>query len=76
MIMSRHPNSGKIQDIRIANELFESVAKFRYLGMALTYQCDIRGEIKSRLNSQNACYHSVQNFIIFPSHINKLRVKI
>jgi hypothetical protein len=28
MIMSRHPNSGQNQNIRIANESFENVAKF------------------------------------------------
>jgi hypothetical protein len=31
MIMSRHPNSGQNQNIRIANESFENVAKFKYL---------------------------------------------
>jgi hypothetical protein len=29
MIMS-HPNSGQNQNIRVANELFENVAKFKY----------------------------------------------
>jgi hypothetical protein len=29
MIMSRHPNSGQNQNIRIANESFENVAKFK-----------------------------------------------
>jgi hypothetical protein len=33
MIMSHHKNSGWNQNIRIANELFENVAKFKYLGM-------------------------------------------
>jgi hypothetical protein len=32
MIMSRHSNSGQNQNIRIANELLESVAKFKYMG--------------------------------------------
>jgi hypothetical protein len=32
MIMSRHPNSGQNQNIRIANESFENVAEFKYLG--------------------------------------------
>jgi hypothetical protein len=31
MIMSRHSNSGQNQNIRIANESFENVAKFKYL---------------------------------------------
>jgi hypothetical protein len=33
MIMSRHPNSGQNQNISIANESFENVSKFKYLGM-------------------------------------------
>jgi phage gp29-like protein len=63
MIMSRHPNSGQNQNIRIANEWFEKVAKFKYLGRTLTNQNDIHDEIKSRLNSGNAGYYSVQNLL-------------
>jgi hypothetical protein len=63
MIMSRYPNSAQNQNIRIANESFENVAKFKYLGTTLTNQTDIHDEIKSRLNSGNACYYSVQNFL-------------
>jgi hypothetical protein len=33
MIISHHLNSGQNQTIRIANESFESVATFKYLGM-------------------------------------------
>jgi hypothetical protein len=33
MIMSCHPNSGQNQNIRIAKESFENVAKFKYVGM-------------------------------------------
>jgi hypothetical protein len=54
MIMSRHQNSGQKQNIRIANESFEKVEKFKYLGTKLTNQTDIHDEIKSRLNSGNA----------------------
>jgi hypothetical protein len=63
MIMYRHTNSGQNQNIRIANESFENVAKFKYLGTILTNQNDIRDEIKSSLNSGNACYYSVQNLL-------------
>jgi hypothetical protein len=59
--MSHHTTSGQNQHIRRANELFENAAKFRYLGMTLTNQNDITDEIKRRVNSGNACYHSVQN---------------
>jgi hypothetical protein len=36
MIMFRHVNSGQNQNIRIANESFENVAQFKYLGTTLT----------------------------------------
>jgi hypothetical protein len=59
MIMSGHQNSGQNQNIRIADESFENVAKFKYLGTILTNQDDIHDEIRSRLNSGNACSYSV-----------------
>jgi hypothetical protein len=36
MIMSCHLSSGQKQNIRIANESFEKVEKFKYLGTTLT----------------------------------------
>ena len=37
--------------------------EFKYLGTNLTNQNCIQEEIKSRLKSGNACYHSVQNLL-------------
>jgi hypothetical protein len=74
IITSRHPNSGQNQNIRIANESCENVAKFKYLETTLTSQNDIHDEIKSRLNSRNACYFSDQN--LFSSRLISKNLKI
>jgi hypothetical protein len=71
MIMFRYLNSGQNQNIRIANESFEKVEKFKYLGTTLTNQNDIHDEIKSRLNSGNACYYSVKNYCLPVSYQKK-----
>jgi hypothetical protein len=76
MIMSRHPNSGQNQNIKIANESFEKVAEFKYLGTTLTNQNDIRDEIKDRSNSGNACYYSVQNLLSSRLISKNLKIKI
>jgi hypothetical protein len=76
MNMSRHPNSGQNQNIRTANESFEKVAKFKYLGTTLTNQNDIHDEIKNRLNSGNACYYSVQNLLSCRLISKNLNIKI
>jgi hypothetical protein len=74
--MSRHPNSGQNQNIRIANETFENVVTFKYLGTTVTNQNDIHDEIKSRLNSGNACYYSVQNLLSWRLISENLKIKI
>jgi len=57
-----HP-AGRIHSVRIDNSTFERMEEFKYLGTALTKQNSIAEEIKSRLRSGNACYHSVQNLL-------------
>jgi hypothetical protein len=63
MLLSRHQNVGQNRDIKIANRSFENVSPFKYLGTTVTNQNLIQEEIKRRLNSGNACYHSVQNLL-------------
>jgi hypothetical protein len=75
MIMSRHLNSWQNQNIRIANESFESVVKFIYLGTTLTNQNDTHDEIKSRLNLGNSCYYSVQNLLSSSLMSKDLKIK-
>jgi hypothetical protein len=74
--MSRHSNSGENQNIRIANESFENVAKFKYLETTLTNQNDIQDEITSRLNSGNNCYYAVQNLLSSRLISKNLKIKI
>jgi hypothetical protein len=57
MLMSRSQKVGKKHSIKTANRSFEDVAKFIYLGKTLTDQNYMHEEIKSRINSKNACYH-------------------
>jgi hypothetical protein len=63
MLLSRHQNAVRNHDIKIADRCFENVAKFRNLGTTITNQNLIPEEIKRRLNSGNACHHSVQNLL-------------
>jgi hypothetical protein len=65
VLVSRCQKEGQRQSIKIRNRSFESVALFKYLGTTLTYQNCIREEIKSRLNSGNACCNSVQSLLSF-----------
>jgi hypothetical protein len=62
-LLSCHQIAGQNHDINIANRCFENVAQLRYLGTTVTNQNLIQEEIKKRINSGKACYHSVQNIL-------------
>jgi hypothetical protein len=62
MLLSRHQNAG------------QSVAQFKYLGTTVTNQNLTLEEIKSRVNSGNACYNSVQNLL--SSHLLSKNAKV
>jgi hypothetical protein len=62
MLMPRKKARQK-QSIKIANTSFEDVADFKYLEITLTDQNIMNEEIKSKLNSGNAGYHSVQSLL-------------
>ena len=55
---------------------FDRVEDFKYLGTTLTNQNSIAEEIKSRLKSGNACYHSVQNLLSSRLLSKNLKIKI
>jgi hypothetical protein len=58
MLLSHHQNAGQIHYTKIATRSFENVVELIYFGMMATNT--IHEEMKRRLNSGNACYHSVQ----------------
>jgi hypothetical protein len=73
-VLSRHQNVGQNHNIKIADRSFKNVAQFGYLGTTITNKTPIQEEIKRRLNSSNACYHSVQN--LFSSRLLSRNIKI
>ena len=51
------------------------VEELRYLGTTITNQNSNQEEIKSRLKSGNACYHSVQNLLSSSLLSKNIKVK-
>ena len=63
MVMSRNQNAGRSHNMKVDNRSFERVEEFKYLGTSVRNQNFIQKEIKNRLKSGNAYYHSVQHFL-------------
>jgi hypothetical protein len=76
MVMSRDQNAGQNSNIKTGNKSFTTVEQIKYLGTALTCENFIHEEIKSRLKSGNACYHSVQNLLSSSLLSKSVKIKI
>jgi len=63
MVMSREQNAGRSHNIKPDNSSFERMEEFKCFGTTLTNQNSIQEEMKSRLKSRSACYHSVQHLL-------------
>jgi hypothetical protein len=61
--MSRYQKAVQNHSIKIANRSSEDVAKGKYLGIRIRDKNCLYEEIKSKLNSGNACYRSVQSIL-------------
>jgi hypothetical protein len=75
-LLFRHQNVGQYWDITIANRSFENLSQFKYLGTTVRNQNLIQEEIKRRLNSGNACYHSVQSLLFSRLLSKNLKIRI
>jgi hypothetical protein len=67
MLMSRCQKTGQKRSIKTGNRAFEDIEKFKLFGTTLTDQNRMHEEIKSRLNSGNACYHLVESSVLTPA---------
>jgi len=74
--MSRDQNAGKCHNIKIGNISFERVEESNHLGNTPTKQNSIQEEIKIRLKSGDACYHSVQNLLFSSLLFKTVKIKI
>jgi hypothetical protein len=76
MAISPDQNAGQNRNIKIYNKSSERVKQFRYFGTTLTNKNSIQEEIKSRLKSGHACYHSVQNPLSLSMLYKNIKLKM
>jgi predicted nucleotidyltransferase len=76
MLMSRCKKAGQKHCIKMVNRSFEDVAKLKYLVTTVTDQNCMNEEIKSRLYSGNAYYHSLQSVLSSCLLSRNVKVKI
>jgi hypothetical protein len=76
ILMSHSQKIGQKHSIKRAKRFLEDVVKVKYHRTSLTDQNCMHKEINSRLNSGNACYHSVQSLLSSLLLLSNLKVKI
>jgi hypothetical protein len=76
MLLFRPQNIVQNRDIKVANRSLENMTQFKYLGTTVTNQNFIQEEIKRRLTSGNACYHSVQKLLSSRLQYKNLKIRI
>ena len=62
--------------MKVDNSSIERVEEFKYLGTTLTNQNSVQEEIKSKLRSGNACYHSMKNLLSSTFLSQNIKIKI
>jgi hypothetical protein len=72
--LSRDQNAGQSHNIKIDKIYFERTEEFKYLESTIKNLNSIREEIKTRLQSGNACCHSVKS--ILPSSLLSKNLEI
>ena len=75
IVIFRDQNAGRSHSIKTDNSYLARVQEFKYLVTTLTNQNSPQEEIKSRLKSGNACYHSVQNLLSSSLLYKNLKIK-
>jgi hypothetical protein len=76
MLMPCYQKAGQKHNMKIASKFFKDVAELKYLGTTLTHQNYMHEEFKSRLNSGNVCYHSVQSLLSSCLLSRNVKIKI
>jgi hypothetical protein len=66
-------NAGRNDDMKTANESSGNVLQFKYFETAVTNHNSFQEEIKKRLNTGKACYHSDQNFCLLICCLKSLK---
>ena len=72
----RHQEAQYEQKYNMADKETNEQTKFSFVAEGVTRQNSIPEEIKSRLRSGNACYHSVQNLLSSRLLSTNLKIKI